>query len=377
MNTGFPPTRDEALARLAAIDPARYARTRNALDGAVTRLSPYLTHGILTVPEVARALLARGVPPGHRLLFELAWREYWHHVWRECGDGIFHAVRPENEPPCVHREVPPDVREARTGVPVIDAAVRALYEDGYVHNHARMWLASYLVHLRKVDWRAGARWFQAHLLDGDLASNTLSWQWVAGTFTGRRYLFNDENVRRYAPDLSRAGTAIDRSYEELDRIADGAVPVGPEPGAPAAGVEEPGTCPTIPVVSTPVPPVRELRVALIHPWMLGDRPDCDVAVGVIHVPHHAAHPWSRRRWSFVLERMRAVTDAIHAGDLRDLAGILASARSRESIGTQCPGYAEALGSVCDVVVPAPRAFTEPARPCRSFSRYWQQVSLAP
>ncbi|MFX7866419.1 FAD-binding domain-containing protein, partial [Acinetobacter baumannii] len=77
-------------------------------------------------------------------------------------------------------EVPLDVREGRTGVPVVDEAVRVLYRTGLLHNHARMWLASYLVHLRKLHWRAGADWLYGHLLDGDLASNHLSWQWVAG-----------------------------------------------------------------------------------------------------------------------------------------------------------------------------------------------------
>ena len=78
-------------------------------------------------------------------------------------------------------ELPADIRQACTGVPVIDQAVRMLYATGYVHNHARMWLASYVVHLRKVHWRAGADWLVAHLLDGDLARNHLSWRWVAGT----------------------------------------------------------------------------------------------------------------------------------------------------------------------------------------------------
>ncbi|MGC8035725.1 FAD-binding domain-containing protein, partial [Salmonella enterica] len=66
-------------------------------------------------------------------------------------------------------------------------------------NHARMWLASYVVHLRKVHWRAGADWMVGHLLDGDLASNHLSWQWVAGTGSHKPYLFNAENVAKYAP----------------------------------------------------------------------------------------------------------------------------------------------------------------------------------
>ena len=103
------------------------------------------------------------------------------------------------------------------GIPVIDRAVAELYACGYLHNHVRMWLASYVVHLRKVHWRAGADWLYAHLLDGDLASNHLSWQWIAGTASHKPYLFNADNVARFAPGRWHSpGTAIDRSYEALD-----------------------------------------------------------------------------------------------------------------------------------------------------------------
>ena len=69
---------------------------------------------------------------------------------------------------------------------------------GYLHNHARMWLAGYVVHWRKVKWQAGARWFLQHLLDGDPASNNLSWQWVASTYSHKPYFYNRENVEKYS-----------------------------------------------------------------------------------------------------------------------------------------------------------------------------------
>jgi len=117
-------------------------------------------------------------------------------------------------------EIPTDVLTARTGIPAIDLTVCELYETGYVHNHARMWLASYLVHLRKVHWHAGAQWMLGHLLDGDQASNHLSWQWVAGTSSSKPYLFNADNVATYAPaHWHSPGTAIDVSYESMDALA--------------------------------------------------------------------------------------------------------------------------------------------------------------
>jgi len=75
-----------------------------------------------------------------------------------------------------------------------------------------MWLASYVVHMRKVHWRTGADWLHGHLLDGDLASNHLSWQWVAGTGSSKLYIFNADNVARYAPaSWHSPGTVIDTS----------------------------------------------------------------------------------------------------------------------------------------------------------------------
>ena len=150
MSDAFEPTLDAAHGRIAAVRPAAYARSRNRLDGAVTGLSPYITHRLVTLTDVLTEVAARQPMLIHdKFVYELGWRAY--------------------------------VRQGNTGVPVVDQAVPALYTTGMLHNHARMWLASYLVHPRKVHWRAGADWLYGHLLDGDLASNHLSWQWVAGT----------------------------------------------------------------------------------------------------------------------------------------------------------------------------------------------------
>ncbi|MBU6436259.1 MAG: deoxyribodipyrimidine photolyase, partial [Betaproteobacteria bacterium] len=198
--TEFEPTPAAAHARLARLNPARYARTRNHLDGAVSGLSPYITHGLLSVRDALSALAARHpLSYQDKIVAEFAWREFFAHVWQREGDGILADL---GAPPWggdYARVLPPDVRSARTGVPAIDSAVRTLYATGYLHNHARMWLASYVVHYRKVHWRVAADWMVGHLLDGDLASNHLSWQWVAGTFSTKPYVFNAENVARYAP----------------------------------------------------------------------------------------------------------------------------------------------------------------------------------
>ena len=79
----------------------------------------------------------------------------------------------------------------------MDGFIRDLMLEGYVHNHARMWFAAYVVHWLKVDWREAADWFENYLLDGDKASNHLSWQWVASINSSKPYYFNKENLARY------------------------------------------------------------------------------------------------------------------------------------------------------------------------------------
>jgi deoxyribodipyrimidine photo-lyase len=164
-------------------------------------LSPYITHGLVSLPEVLAGVTAKQpLDVQHKFVFELGWREYFRHVWAFRGEEIFESLREGLLPQTSYSALlPADIRQAATGVPVIDMAVRTLYATGYLHNHARMWLASYVVHVRKVDWRIAADWLYGHLLDGDLASNHLSWQWVAGTGSSKPYLFNADNVARYAP----------------------------------------------------------------------------------------------------------------------------------------------------------------------------------
>ena len=365
----FEPTMAAALARIDAIQPATYARTRSHLDGAVTRLSPYLTHGFVQVPQVIERLSQRcKLGPQDKIVFELAWREYFQHLWRHWGEDIFVARRP---PPAASYSphMPPDVLQGCTGVPVIDAAVRTLYRTGYLHNHARMWLASYLVHLRKTDWKAGAMWMYRHLLDGDLASNTLSWQWVAGTLTGKPYLFNAENVERYAPQWSSRGTVLDTGYDALDQLARQGDDCGPH-SLCANMVVEP------PTGATPDRDNRLMRqdgggIWLMHPWALGDAPPGRV-IGWIERGFHERFPWSEARWQFVLGRMRAECTGIIVGDATVLRQQLGNARLM-TMQTYNPGYAQAIAEAGIVAETVPRQFEDPPSAMPSFSRFWQRV----
>ena len=261
MSNGSEPTpepvfrggRREAERRLARIDPARDGATRNHLDGAVTRLSPYIRHGVLTLAEVRASVFARlralqpppaavqgdlfggdGEPKGwspaqrragEKLINELGWRDYWQRLWIQLGDGIWIDREPlkTGHPAASYAgELPADLAAAATGLACIDGFAAELMGTGWLHNHARMWLAAYVVHWRRVRWQAGARWFLTHLLDGDPASNNLSWQWVASSFSHKPYLFNRANLERFSGGRhcqgcprAQAGCPFEASYEEL------------------------------------------------------------------------------------------------------------------------------------------------------------------
>lgn len=222
----FPPGRAAALARLAAIRPDRYARSRNYLAGAVTRLSPYLRHGIIDLAEVRDAVLVLDRPRRdiEKFVQELGWRDYWRRVYGIIGQRIWENVEPYKTGVADYAEaLPPDIESGTTGLACMDGFVRDLVDGGYVHNHARMYFASYVVHHRRIRWQAGARFYLRYLLDGDPASNNLSWQWVASTFGFKPYIFNRENLERYTEGmycrtcpLATAGCPFEASYETLD-----------------------------------------------------------------------------------------------------------------------------------------------------------------
>jgi deoxyribodipyrimidine photo-lyase len=373
----FPPKRDAALARIAAVRPADYARSRNAIEGAVTQLSPYITHGLVSLPEALAGVAARHrLDVQHKFVFELGWRAYFRHVWHHLDDGILESQHDGLLPEHAYATVlPADIRQARTGVPAIDMAVRTLYATGYLHNHARMWLASYVVHLRKVHWRVGADWLVAHLLDGDLASNHLSWQWVAGTGSSKPYLFNADNVARYAPSAwHSAGTVIDCSYEQLDAMARSSRSV--KTTQQGVGVEEPALSSTPSASAAPqTANVSGRDVWLVHPWALGeppaDLPTDPVCVGLWLAEHHNVWPWSAARWAFVSERMAALTPLRWHTDRTTLTQALAGARSVQTFAD--PHISTLLPP--QVVQRRPQAlFADVNLHCRSFSTWWNRTT---
>jgi len=266
--------RAAALSTLAKANPAAYGRTRNHVDGAVTHLSPYLRHGVITLDEVRRHILATDAPHAYRLINQLSWRDFFTRVYAEIGWEIWSDLEPYKTGwPATHYlpQMPADITEARTGLACIDAWSTELHDTGWLHNHIRLWLASYVVHHRGVRWQAGARWFLTHLLDGDLAANNLSWQWVSSTWRRYPYLWNRANLVRNAGrrwcdtcPLQTSGCPFATTYPNLTHRL---FPNGTQPAEAPQFDPARLKAVTTPTPATP-PPTNPTR-ALV--WIHGER----------------------------------------------------------------------------------------------------------
>ncbi len=209
INTIFPPSRATALDRLAGFVPAAgriYAEGRNTDAGpdgasAVSRLSPYLRHRLITEQEViARVLEQHTLAASEKFVQEVLWRTYWK-GWLEMRPFVWSRFLEQRDR---QRETFKDNRAIRdaenglTGIEGFDDWARELVQTGYLHNHARMWFASIWIFTLRLPWTLGADFFLRHLHDADAASNTLSWRWVAGLQTvGKTYLASTDNIARY------------------------------------------------------------------------------------------------------------------------------------------------------------------------------------
>jgi deoxyribodipyrimidine photo-lyase len=202
------PTRDAGLARLAAFAPLMgraYAERRNADPGpgrrTVSGLSAHVRHRLVTERELAEAALAaHGPEAAAKFLDEVAWRTYWK-GWLELRPAVWNAYRRELETDLARHHGSPSYRaacEGRTGIACFDAWAAELAATGWLHNHARMWFASIWIFTLRLPWTLGAALFLARLADGDPASNTLSWRWVAGIQTpGKHYVARAANIARW------------------------------------------------------------------------------------------------------------------------------------------------------------------------------------
>ncbi len=207
----FTPTRAAALAALEDFLPRAgrdYAERRNTDTGLgldapahVSRLSPWLRTRSIAEWEVIDAVLGQhGRSAAEKFIDEVCWRTYWK-GWLELRPRVWlnylEAVRRDRDhtgkSKAYHQAI-----AGTTGIDCFDAWVAELTGTGYLHNHARMWFASIWIHTLRLPWSLGADFFLRYLLDGDAASNTLSWRWVAGLHTrDKAYLATAQNIRKF------------------------------------------------------------------------------------------------------------------------------------------------------------------------------------
>ena len=237
-----------------------YPETRNlpGTDG-TSRLSAYLKYGCLHPRTLLADLAADGeaTEAVRRFTDELAWREFY-------ADVVWHRPESAREPldartGAIEYDTGPEAdahftawAQGRTGYPIVDAGMRQLLGEAYVHNRVRMIVASFLVKDLHLDWRRGTRHFLQHLVDGDLASNNHGWQWVAGTGTDASPYYRVFNPTRQGRQFDPGGDYVRRWVPELRDV-------------PAAHVHEPWLLPGGPPDGYPEPVVEhaaERQVAL-------------------------------------------------------------------------------------------------------------------
>ena len=185
---------------------ADYSKLRNFDFGPEKRsniscLSPYITHGIINEKEVIQKALSKfSFSKNEKFIQEVLWRTYWKgwlelrpNVW---ADYLIELNQIKNE--LQNNKNYLSAIEGKTDIECFNEWVNELKENNYLHNHTRMWFASIWIFTLELPWQLGAEFFMKHLYDGDAASNTLGWRWVAGVQTqGKHYLASEWNIKKF------------------------------------------------------------------------------------------------------------------------------------------------------------------------------------
>jgi deoxyribodipyrimidine photo-lyase len=205
--------------QLDRIDPVRYGKSRNFIDGSITELSPFISRGVIDTKMIVEHLISKKYSYSNceKFLQQLCWREYFQRVWQHLKEGINGDIK-NQQTNVNHRATPSAIIKAQTSIDAIDDGIKQLISKGMMHNHLRMYTAFIACNVGKSHWLQPARWMYYHLLDGDWGSNALSWQWIAGTFSNKKYIANQENINHYTGSKQR-GTYLDVSYDVLQELS--------------------------------------------------------------------------------------------------------------------------------------------------------------
>jgi len=196
---------------------ARYGERRDDLAAdATSGLSPYLHFGCVSAGEVVAR--SAGEEGGEEFVRQLCWRDFHHQLLAASPELARTDLRPREAPWRDDDEALAAWQEGRTGYPLVDAGMRQLMREGWMHNRARLVTGSFLTKHLGIDWRAGAAHFFAHLVDGDVANNTGNWQWVAGTGADSRP-YRMLSPQRQAERFDRHGVYVRRYVPEYGTAA--------------------------------------------------------------------------------------------------------------------------------------------------------------
>lgn len=302
----------EILTRLDQVDPVKYGWTRNFSDGVVSRLSPYISRGVISTRQVFRFMLEKKYEFSKisKFIQELAWRDYWQQVWIVKGDLINEDLK-SSQQNVAHHEIPQSLWTANTGIKMIDEKIKELYETGYMHNHMRMYVAAIACNIAQSHWNTPARWMYYHLLDADWASNALSWQWVAGSNSHKKYIANQENINKYFYS-DQKDTFLDLSYDRLAHA--------PIPGILAETIK--------PVLETRLPTARPLNLDENMPVFIYNFYNLDPVwrgeekanrILLLEPSHFKTYPVSEKTMNFILGLAENIPGMqIFVGEFRDL-----------------------------------------------------------
>ncbi len=352
--TPFTATRATGEALLQAFIPRmgrRYANGRNTDHGrgahkAVSVLSPYVRRRLVLEQDlVAAALAAHGSDEAEKFIQEVIWRGYFK-GWLERRPQVWDSYRSGLEDDLAildrDRRLRRDVERAmngQTGLECFDAWATELVETGYLHNHARMWFASIWIFTLGLPWRLGADFFYRHLLDGDAASNTLGWRWVAGLHTrGKPYPADAQNIAtftagRFTPrpaDLAEVTQGLEASEPDgLPSVLPLRAFDAPHPSRPTALLITDEDCriedfdlAALDIRTTATLACSHLR----SPWPVSDLvtrfetealADAAHRVGRASLAMQAADPDALAKWAVAAGATQIATAYVTRGPLRD------------------------------------------------------------
>ena len=365
-NYTFPTDRASIEARIDSIDTLSYGRDRNHIRGHVTMLSPYISRGFITIRDIRARVLARWYQPHEieQFLKELAWREFFLRVWEWLGtDRMMLDIRFDQTWILTH-DMPKAFIDSTTGIEAIDLGIEALYETWYMHNHLRMYIAGIACNMSGAHWRAPSQWMYYHLLDGDLASNTCSWQWNAWAFSSKKYITVQTNINEYTGSTQRK-TFLDRSYDDIwtTQVPDHMLVYSPL-------TLETILPPNLDIILDPTLPLVIYTDYSIRPDWMQDREANRILV--LAPAHFERFPVSPRVIEFILSLAKENIEwiQVYVGEIEDLRDEFRKVSQKEIYLTDHILYSRVSWVT---KTPYPYMVPEVTQYCASFFAYWKLV----